>query len=118
MYWETIQAQGYTNKGMLLGDWMGREAKGGQVWITYHLTGNGWIQGGFRNQRAARDFIADGTTLNDIEMQIVKRFRRNYEVRCVLDFERWKAPVYESGPHSVTNTTIQLTWFPQAKRSY
>jgi hypothetical protein len=29
MYWETIQKQGYTNQGQLLGDWIGREAKGG-----------------------------------------------------------------------------------------
>ena len=36
-YIETIQKQGYTNKGYILGDWIGREAKGGQAWLTYHL---------------------------------------------------------------------------------
>ena len=36
--------QGYTNNGQLFGDWIGREDKGGQGWITYHLSGNEWIQ--------------------------------------------------------------------------
>ena len=38
-YWEVIQQQGYTNKGFIMGDWIGREAKGGQAWLTYHLSG-------------------------------------------------------------------------------
>ena len=44
MYWESIERQGYTNQGQLFGDWIGREDKGGQAWITYHLSGNEWIQ--------------------------------------------------------------------------
>ena len=43
-YWETIQKQGYTNKGFIMGDWIGREAKGGQAWLTYHLSANEWVQ--------------------------------------------------------------------------
>ncbi|MGI4755667.1 MAG: capsule assembly Wzi family protein, partial [Janthinobacterium lividum] len=39
-YLETAQLQGYTNKGWIMGDWIGREAKGGQAWLTYHLSGN------------------------------------------------------------------------------
>jgi hypothetical protein len=51
-YWEVLQPQGYTNKGQLLGDWAGREDKGGQGWITYHLSGNEWLQMSMRNQKA------------------------------------------------------------------
>ena len=43
MYFEYIQKQGYTNQGQLFGDWIGREDKGGQAWITYHLSGNEWL---------------------------------------------------------------------------
>ncbi|MBB5319517.1 capsule assembly Wzi family protein [Tunturibacter empetritectus] len=37
LYAEQIQKQGYTNKGFILGDPVGRESKGGQAWVTYHL---------------------------------------------------------------------------------
>ncbi|MFZ0746034.1 MAG: capsule assembly Wzi family protein [Terracidiphilus sp.] len=125
MYWETVQVQGYTNKGMLLGDWIGREDKGGQGWITYHLSGNEWIQVGLRNQKAAKDFIPGGTTLNDINFQVVKRIGKDFEINGNFAFEHWKAPIYPTGTpvypanqNTVTNTTIQLTWYPQRKVSF
>jgi len=113
MYYETIQQQGYTNQGQLFGDWIGREDKGGQGWITYHLSGNEWLQVGMRNQKAAKDFIPGGTTLNDINFQIVKRIGKEFEVNGNFACERWKAPIYLSGQQTVAITTIQLTWFPE-----
>jgi len=118
MYYEAVQAQGYTNNGQIFGDWIGREGKGGQAWITYHLSGNEWLQIGVRNQKAAKDFIPGGTTLNDINFQVVKRFSRSLELDGNFAFEHWKAPVYLPGQHTVTTTTIQLTWFPERKVSF
>lgn len=118
MYWETIQKQGYTNQGQIFGDWIGREAKGGQARLTYHLSGNEWIQGAWRNQKVAKDFIAGGTTLNDFSVQLVKRLGPNFELNGNFDFERWKAPIYKPGAQNVTATTIQLTWFPGRKLSF
>ena len=115
MYYEGIQRQGYTNDGQLFGDWMGREDKGGQGWITYHLSGNEWIQVGLRNQKAAKDFIPGGTTLNDIRFQVVKRIGKDLEVTGNFTYESWKAPIYMPGPQTVTVATIQLTWYPERK---
>jgi len=132
MYYELVQQQGYTNQGQLFGDWIGREDKGGQGWITYHLSGNEWLQISVRNQKAAKDFIpggtnyipgtttypTGGTTLNDISFQVVKRIGKDFEVNGNFACERWKAPIYLSGQQTVTTTTIQLTWFPQRKLRY
>ena len=135
MYYEAIQRQGYTNNGQLFGDWIGREDKGSQGWITYHLSGNEWIQVGVRNQKAAKDFIEVppvtetpptpsipavqyGTTLNDINFQVVKRIGMDFEINGRFAYERWKAPIYLSGLQTVTTTTIQLTWFPGRKVNF
>lgn len=125
MYWETIQEQGYTNQGQLFGDWIGREDKGGQGWITYHLSGTEWLQVGVRNQKATTYFIPGGTTLNDIKFQAVKRIGKDFEVNGTFACEHWKAPIYPTGTptypasqHTVTTTTIQLTWFPERKLSF
>jgi hypothetical protein len=117
-YWEVIQAQGYTNQGQLCGDWIGREGKGGQGWITYHLSGNEWLQVGVRNQKASKDFIPGGTTLNDINFQAVKRIGKDFEINGNFTYERWKAPIYLPGQQTVTTTTIQLTWFPERQISF
>lgn len=115
MYYEGIQRQGYTNNGQMFGDWIGREAKGGQAWATYHLSGNEWIQASFRNQKAEKDFIAGGTTLNDVSFQAVKRIHHDFEINGVFTYERYKAPIYLSGQQSVTSTSIQLTWWPNRR---
>jgi hypothetical protein len=146
MYYEAIQKQGYTNQGQLFGDWIGREDKGGQAWITWHLSGNEWLQAGYRNQKATSNFIPGsttltipgstpaspescpfnyssclipgGTTLNDFSFQAVKRFGKDFEVNGNFAIEHWKAPIYLPGPQTVTTTTIQLTWFPERKVNF
>jgi hypothetical protein len=125
MYYEGIQKQGYTNQGQLFGDWIGREDKGGQAWITYHLSGNELLQVGLRNQKASTYFIPGGTTLNDINFQVVKRIGKDFEVNGNFALEHWKAPIYPTGTptylpgqQTVTTTTIQLTWFPERKVSF
>ncbi len=125
MYWEVVQLQGYTNKGQMFGDWIGREGKGGQAWLTYHLSGNEWIQVGARNQKTAKDFIRDpfthtefGTTLNDINFQVVKRVGRDFEINGSFALEHYKAPIYLPGQQTVTTTNVQLTWFPGRKVSF
>jgi len=118
MYWEVLQRQGYTNNGQMFGDWIGREGKGGQGWITYHLSGNEQIQVGLRNQKVAKDFIPGGTTLNDLNVQVVKRVRKDLEIKGAFSFEHWKAPIYLPGQKTVTTTTVQLTWFPGRKVNF
>jgi hypothetical protein len=134
MYWEYIEKQGYTNQGQLFGDWIGRADKGGQAWITYHLSGNEWIQVSARNQKADSGFIPGsltqttisnpnvlipgGTTLNDFNVQAVKRIGRDFEVNGNFAVEHWKVPVYLPGEQTVTTTNIQLTWYPERKVSF
>ncbi len=118
MYYEGLEKQGYTNQGQLFGDWIGREDKGGQGWITYHLSGNEWVQFSMRNQKADKDFIPGGATLNDFNVQAVKRLGKDIEVKGDFTVEHYKAPVYLAGQQTVTATTIQLTWFPKRKVSF
>lgn len=118
MYWEAIEKQGYTNDGQLFGDWIGREDKGGQAWITYYLSGNEWLQTSWRHQKAAKDFIPGGTTLNDFSVRVVKRVGPAFEIDGDFDLERWKAPIYLPGPQTVTSTTIQLIWFPNRRLDF
>ena len=118
MYYEVIQRQAYTNSGQIFGDWVGREGKGAQGWVTYHLSGNEWIQLDVRNHKVAIDFIPRGTTLNDFNVQVVKRIKNDLEFKANLTIEHWKAPVYLAGPQTVTAATVQLTWFPGRKVSF
>jgi hypothetical protein len=112
LYYETIQRQGPTNKGFLVGDWVGRQGTGGQAWITYHLSPQEDVQFMYRNAKAASDFIPGGTTQNDFAFQVCKRVMKDIEVRGWVQYEGWKAPIYKSDAQSDTNAAVQITWFP------
>ena len=113
LYWEGIQRQGPTNKGFLMGDWVGRQGKGGQVWLAYHLSPQEKIQFMYRNAKASPQFIPGGTTQNDYELLVCKRVHKDIEVRGWLQYEGWKAPIYKPGAQSDTTASVQITWFPR-----
>jgi capsule assembly protein Wzi len=112
-YWETVQRQGPTNKGFLVGDWVGREGKGGQAWLTYHLSPQEQIQFMYRNAKAAKVFIPGGTTQNDYSVEVRKRVIKNIELLGTVQYEGWKAPIYLPGKQSDTTAAFQITWFPR-----
>ncbi len=114
-YWEVIQRQGYTNKGIIMGDWIGREAKGGQAWLTWHLSGNEWLQLEYLHKKTAKDFVPDGTTQNQFTVSLVKRLGRDVELNTWLQYEGWKAPAYKTGLQKNVVGAVQITWYPKLK---
>ncbi len=118
LFIESVQQQGVTNKGFIFGDPIGREAKGGNAWLTWHFSPQEWAQISWRNQKAAADFIPGGTTQTLFRGDAVKRFGpdKQVEAHALDQYERWKAPIYRPGLN--TDTTVQgsLTWYPQGLR--
>ena len=115
LYWEEIQRQGPTNQGVMLGDNIGRQDKGGQAWLTYHLSPQEEIQFSYRNVKASNAFIPGGTTQNEFQGEVRKRLGRDIELLGTVQYEGWKAPLYKYGPQSDTAIAAQITWFPREK---
>jgi len=113
MYWESIQKQAYTNDGYIFGDWIGRDAKGGQAWLTYHLSGNEDIQFAYRNAKAAKNFIPGGTTQNDYTASVLKRLTPDVELSAWVQYEQWKAPLIASGLQKDVGVSGQVAWYPK-----
>jgi len=118
-YWEAIQKQGYTNKGFIMGDWIGREALGGQAWLTYHLSGNEWVQFEYLTKRTHNDFIPGGVTQRQYKIDVVKRLGKDVELDAWMQEERWKAPIYivkaNNGANFDNVIAVQLTWYPKLR---
>jgi hypothetical protein len=119
-YFEVVQLQGYTNKGFILGDWIGREGLGGQAWLTYHMSGNEWVQLEYLTKKTPKDFIPGGVSQNDFKVSVLKRLGHDVELNAWLQYESWKAPVpvngvnlNRTGPQQDTVVAAQFTWFPK-----
>jgi hypothetical protein len=115
LYWETVQKEGITNKGQIFGDAIGREDKGGQAWLTYHMNARDSIQVSYRTVKGAKDFIPGGTTQNDYSADVKFRLRPDLELHGWLQYERWVAPFVKPGPQNDTTTAVTITWFPKLK---
>ena len=124
LYVETVQLQGYTNKGFIMGDWIGREAKGGQAWLTWHLSGNESLSLQYLRKKNGKDFIFTsrdsngrevngGTTQDVVRLDLVKRLSRDVELKAWYQNEHWKAPFFKPGPQGSNTAAFQVTWFPQ-----
>jgi hypothetical protein len=113
LYQERALLQGYTNKGFIMGDSIGREGKGGQAWLTYHLSPEELVQVSFRNQKEETDFIPSGTTQNSFDVRVVKRLGKQLELTGDVQHEWWKAPVYQPGQQTDTVAKFQLTLYPE-----
>ncbi len=114
-YYEGEQVQGYTNKGFIMGDWIGREAKGGQAWLTYHLSGDEWVQLYYLNKKTPKDFIPMGTTQHQFKVDVLKNLGHNLQLDAWLQYERWKAPIYKPGQQTDTTIAVQFTWYPKLR---
>lgn len=120
MLYETVQRQGPTNKGFLVGDWIGRENKGGIGWLTYHLSPQEDVQFSYRRDKASKAFLPGGTTQDDYKFAVTKRLLddKSLEIKGWVQFENWKAPVYKAGTQSDTTGEVQITWYPQNQKIF
>lgn len=113
--WETVQRQGPTNKGFLVGDWIGRMDKGGQGWLTYHLSPKDEIGFSYRRAKASPQFLPGGTTQNDYTVSVSKWLGKTFQVQGSMQYESWSAPLYLSGAQNDTVTSVRVTWWPASK---
>ena len=112
LYYEYIQRQGYTNRGQIIGDWMGREGKGGQAWLTWHPRPAESVQLEYRYAKAASDFIPGGTTQHSLGVNTLFRPRPNLEIRASAEGQVWRVPLVANGPQKTFLGTIQIQYFP------
>jgi hypothetical protein len=115
IYWESVYKDVYTNKGYLLGNWIGREGKGGQAWLTWWLSPQERIQLSYRNAKSAKDFVPGGTTQNLIAANAILRVKKDVEVNALAQYERWTVPVLAPGQKSDFTASVQMTWYPHLR---
>ena len=118
LYYETVQRQGPTINGSLFADWIGRDGKGGQAWLTYHLSANEYLQFQYRNAKADGGFIPGGTTQNIYQGMIQKRFFKDIELQAFFAHEEWKAPIYKTGLQNDNVIQARITWFPEKQKTF
>lgn len=114
-YWDERYHSGYTNNGMLIGNWIGRRGRGQQGWATYHFTPRTEMQFGYRHNSVDKAFL-DGGTLQDFQVCGKAMLSRGLEISAVIQRETWHFPQLFSSAQSDVRASFQLTFWPDWSR--
>jgi hypothetical protein len=113
-YFDQFYHDLYTNKGNILGSWIGREGKGVQAWSTYWFGPRTNIQFGFRQAKVAKDFIPSGETIHDGSVKINWQLQKDINVSGLLQYEKWLAPILAPGPQTNWTTSFEIVFSPHS----
>jgi hypothetical protein len=115
IYWEIIYHDSHTNKGNLLGSWVGREGKGYQAITTYWLSSRNTVEIGYRNSQIASDFIPRGMSLHDAWTKADLQVRKDLSFSAFCQYEHVNEPVLGLNQASNFTTSLKITYWPSWK---
>jgi hypothetical protein len=113
-YWELFYYHNlYTNKGNIIGSWIGREGVGYQAWSTYRFTPRNSLQFRYRRSQVDGDFVPGGVSQNDGSVQLDWWVRHDVSLSTSVQYERWSAPILAPTAQSNWTSTVQVTFWPK-----
>jgi len=112
LYWNGRYRSGYTNDGVLMANWIGRQGKGGQAWANYWFSPRRKLELLYRHQEVDRVFLSGGR-LNDFGIQSDWMLRNDLAVSGMVQYERWNFPLLSTSQRQSNFTaSLQMTFYP------
>jgi hypothetical protein len=112
-YYDPTWVSGFTNKGQLMGDWVGRQGQGVQTWLTYWFTPRNTLQFEFRHLKVSNQHMPNGGTQADGTVRANFWVRSNFSLSAAVQYETWNFPVLSPTKQSDVTTSLQLTFWPK-----
>ena len=112
-YWDGFYHDLYTNRGNLMGNWIGRDGSGIQAWSRYWLSPRNMIHLGYRHAKIDLKFIPGGGTINDASLRSDSWVRTNWGVSAFVQYEQWAFPLLASGSQKNVTGSFQINYWPQ-----
>jgi hypothetical protein len=112
-YFNVHYLSGYTNDRQILGNWIGRESNGYQVWSNWWFSPRSSVQVSARHQTASDVFLRGGS-LRDLNVSADIALTPHWQLGAGVQQERWSFPLLSATPKNNLTTTIQLSFHPKA----
>lgn len=116
VYFDGFYHDLHTNKGTLIGSWIGREGTGFQGWLTYWASARNSVQLSYRHATVSKHFIPSGESLNDGALKANWWLTDNLTISGSLQYERWFAPILASAPQTNWTSAVSVTFWPKLGR--
>jgi hypothetical protein len=104
---------GYTNRGNLVGSWIGREARGYQGWSNYWFSATNKVEFMYRTHQVSPDFYPQGGRIDDYRLTGQMLFHSKTILQLWGQYENWKFPIIEANQKSNFTVALQVEFHPQ-----
>lgn len=101
---------GMTNRGKILGSWVGRQGTGVQAWMTYSASARRLLQFRYRYAGVSEGFIQQGGRVNDFAVRSEWNINPKVSFDGFLQYERWRFPILSGNTEANLTTSIQITY--------
>jgi membrane-associated phospholipid phosphatase len=102
---------GYTNYGQIIGNAIGREGRGLNLWTTYSFNASNNLQFHYRNQRVNPEFL-EGGYLRDFDLTGTVVKMGNLVFTAVAKYEHWNFPLLAPAPKTDISLSLQISYRP------
>ena len=104
---------GNTNKGFLLGNAIGRDARAIEARTGYWFSARTRVEAGYRQNKIANGFLPNGGTVTDGFVNASYKINRHWQAQLFTQYERFLIPSYMSGSQHNSSGWLELTWNPE-----
>ncbi len=104
---------GNTNKGFILGNAIGRDARAIEGRTSYWFSSRSRVEAGYRQNKGGTEFLPGGATVTDGFVNAYYAINRNWQAQFFTQYERFLVPSYMPGSHHNTSGWLQLSWNPE-----
>jgi membrane-associated phospholipid phosphatase len=102
-----------TNKGFLLGNAIGRDARAIEGRTGYWFSARTRIEAGYRQNKGGALFLPGGATITDGFINGALAITPHWTAQVFTQYERFLIPSYLPGSHHNTSGWFQITWNPE-----
>ena len=104
---------GNTNKGFLLGNATGRDARSYEGRLGYWFSGRTRVEAGYRQTKGGLLFLPGGGTTSDAFATANYAWNKQWSAQFFGQYERFLIPSYLTGAQHNGSARLQITWTPQ-----
>jgi len=104
---------GYTNKGYLMGSWIGRQGQGAQAWANYWFGARNRLQFNFRHEKVSQQLMPGGGTLTDVGARGDYWVRSNLSLSASVQHERWLFTIIQPNAQKNVTATVEILFQPE-----
>ena len=112
-YWNQTYRDGYTNKGFLIGNSVGRYGRAIHGWLTYRLSPRAMLRFDYKQSKVNPAFVAGGGAWQDYAVSDEFYFRSGFYLKSRLQFEKIsRFPVLFAGQQRNVAATVEVGFTP------